>query len=90
VLLDQFSKSEETIKEASEAHEETKKELESMITKNVQLQASIASLTDEVETLEQKNRNNRDQSIGSDGDYGSVQEMKDHLKHARQILIQFI
>ena len=30
-------------------------------------------------------------SIGSDGDeYSSVQEMKDHLNHARQILIGFI
>jgi len=30
-------------------------------------------------------------SIGSDGEeYSSVQEMKDHLKHARQILIGFI
>lgn len=30
-------------------------------------------------------------SIGSDGeDYNSVHEMKEHLKHARQILIQYL
>lgn len=29
-------------------------------------------------------------SITSDGDFESVTEMRDHLKHARQILIQFI
>jgi hypothetical protein len=29
----------------------------------------------------------RRNSITSDEDYGSVQEMKEHLKHTRQILI---
>ena len=33
----------------------------------------------------------RRNSMGSEGEeYGSVAEMKEHLKHTRQILIQFI
>ena len=38
-----------------------------------------------------QSKHNTRNSIGSDGDeYSSVAEMKDHLKHARQLLIQFI
>ena len=47
------------------------------------------------ERFEDMDRNGKQdmsrKSIGSDGDeYSSVQEMKDHLKHARQILSNYM
>jgi len=63
-----------------------------MIEKCVKLQADNAKATEKMEALEEKvnKSRNRNSSLGSDGDYNSVAEMKDHMKHARQILIQFI
>ena len=63
------------------------------------LQQQIDDLEKEVKVFEEKKENRRSSlgghhsrnSIGSDGDeFSSVQDMKDHLKHTRQILIQFI
>ena len=60
------------------------------------MQSLITELQKEKLELEEQlgsSRNNltRQNSIGSDGeDYNSVSEMKDHLKHARQILINFL
>jgi hypothetical protein len=49
-------------------------------------------LDERIEDLEKKgNGGTGRQSINSDGEeYSSVDEMKNHLKHARQILISFI
>lgn len=53
-------------------------------------------LEDKIETLEKdQGKENKSvlsrHSINSDGDeYKSVEEMRDHLKHARQLLIAFI
>jgi hypothetical protein len=51
-----------------------------------------SDLDERIEDLEKKgNGGTGRQSINSDGEeYSSVDEMKNHLKHARQILISFI
>ena len=58
------------------------------------LEKEKASVTEKLEALEKGKMNDTGisrNSIGSDGDeYSSVQEMKLSLKHARQVLIQFI
>ena len=56
-----------------------------MIQKCVTLQTKCEQLETKVNDSRKRNS-----SLGSDDDYNSVQEMKEHLKHARQILIQFI
>ena len=48
-------------------------------------------MDEKIEELEKNQKGVTRNSIGSDGEeYNSVDEMRNHLKHARQILIQFI
>jgi predicted nuclease with TOPRIM domain len=64
------------------------------------LEYSETTLMDQVKeleaTIEEMQADNKKSSgisrasIGSDDEYQTVSEMKDHLNHARQILIQFI
>ena len=53
------------------------------------LQIENKELTSRIDELAKDPKGNRT-SITSDEEYSSVQEMKEHLKHTRQILIQYI
>lgn len=83
-----LEKSESELKSQLQENDEKINELND---KSIKLQMDKATLQDKVDTFEMQGKNNTRSSIGSDGDeYTSVQDMKDNLKHARQILIQFI
>ena len=94
VVLQKLSKSSATEEELKAALKEAKDLVTDSIEQVRKLELENSEMREKLESQgkEKSNTfNNTRNSIGSDGDdYGSVQEMKDHLKHARQILIQFI
>lgn len=61
------------------------KEIEQLAFENQQLESKLKQ-----SEKDRRNSSMTRNSVGSDEDYSSVQEMKDHLKHARHILVQFI
>lgn len=71
------------------SYESSKTDQDSEIEK---LNKAKIELTSQLEEFEKgaRNQSQSRNSITSDEDYSSVTEMKDHLKHAREILIQFI
>ena len=90
--MDQLAKFEQTESKLSEELKEFEKKVKDLLEKNQKVEDEKRDLEDKIEQLEADGKNgggyNTRNSIGSDGDdYSSVQEMKDHLKHARQILI---
>lgn len=95
MLLDQLAKFEETESKLSTQIKEFENQVKDLLAKNQKVEDEKRDLEDRLEQLERDGKNGGQHmsrnSIGSDGDdYSSVQEMKDHLKHARQILISFI
>ena len=77
----------EAILESVGQASETSKELEELKEKYKELEIENQKLS----SLQEEKKEEHRTSITSDGDeYSSVQEMKDHLKHARQILISFL
>ena len=95
VLLDKLSKYEEGETDFSKQIAELQGRLAELQAKNQQNEEEKQGLEERLEQFEgdgkggggHQSRN----SFASDGDdYSSVAEMKDHLKHARQILISFI
>lgn len=91
VLLDSmagYEATENTLKEEIKQLKIVKKELEE---KSETLMEQNKDMDDRIEDLEKNQKGVTRNSVGSDGEeYNSVDEMKNHLKHARSILIQFI
>ena len=90
VLLDQLAQFQDTDASVADQVKELEAQIKDLVGKNQKVESEKQELEDRLEQAGKGASISRN-SIGSDGDeYSSVQEMKDHLNHARQILIGFI
>lgn len=95
ILLDQISDGETTAGDLRGQVESLENKLKESIENNTKLEEECKRLTEENKGLQKQIdkqiREMQRNSIGSDGDeYSSVAEMKESLKHAREMLSQFL
>ena len=65
--------------------------MKDLLIKYQKVEIEKQDMEERLEDIDRKNSNDMSRkSIGSEEDYSSVQEMKDHLRHARQILSNFM
>ena len=94
--MDTIKEKEASEEQISKQKEEADSERKTLSDLNKELNQQVLELEDKIETLEKdQGKENKGaisrHSINSDGDeYKNVEEMRDHLKHARQLLIAFI
>lgn len=71
---------------------ESDAQMKDLLVKYQKVEIDKQDLEDRIEELDRngQNTNLSRKSIGSEEEYSSVSEMKDHLKHARQILSNFM
>ena len=96
VLLDTIKEAETNVENMKEQKEELEGQLKALQEMNKEVHQQNMELEEKVETLEkEQGKDNKAgmsrNSINSDGDeYKTVEEMREHLKHARQLLGTFI
>ena len=65
--------------------------MKDLLIKYQKVEIEKQDLEERLEDIDKNGKNDMSRkSIGSEEEYGSVQEMKDHLRHARQILSNFM